>query len=129
MENTQELHRMQHDIATLRSSRCPFCRVLDCAEGLQKRFGNSKKYDERQSEKPRTASTVAELMLQVFDDKLIVSHVCDQSNKGDGVHDGRVLVINVEGEKTVDKEIGGVNSPFVTVRYTADDVRLFQTIC
>ena len=67
-------------------------------------------------------------MLQVFDDKLIVSHVCNQSNKGDGVHDGRVLVINVEGEKTVDKQIGGVNSPFVTVGYAADDVKTMQTI-
>jgi hypothetical protein len=98
-------------------------------EVLQKRFGNSEKDDERQGEKPGTTSTVAELMLQVFDDKLIVSHVCDQSDKGDGVHDGRVLVINVEGEKTVDKQIGGVNSPFVTVRCTANDVRLFKTMC
>ncbi len=61
---------------------------------------------------------MTKLVFKVLDHKLVVSHVCDQSNECKCVHGvgGFVLVPDVEGEEAVDKEVGGVHDVFVGVR-------------
>jgi hypothetical protein len=62
---------------------------------------------------------VPELMLEVFDDKLVVRHVRNESHERERVHEGCVVAVDVEGEKSVNKQIGGVNDPSVAVGDTA----------
>ncbi len=60
-----------------------------------------------------------ELMLEVFDDKLVVRHVRNESDERERVHGGRMVAVDVEGKESVNKQIGGVNDPSVAVGDTA----------
>jgi hypothetical protein len=58
---------------------------------------------------------MAELVLEVFDDKVVVRHVGDQADECEGVHEGCVVAVDVESKESVDKKVGRVNNPFVAV--------------
>ena len=94
------------------------------ADAWQQCLGKPEKDDEREREIPRAAGAVPELMLEVFDYKLVVRHVRNESHERERVHKGCVVAVDVEGEKSVNKQIGGVNDPSVAVGDTACGARV-----
>ncbi len=82
---------------------------------LQKRLGDSKEDDERKREKPRAAGAMTELIFKVFDNELVVRHICDQSDECKGVHGCGMFVVDVKREEAIDEQIGGMLDKFVAV--------------